>query len=99
MGSPGIRVAVLFEGWERSFDPAGYLVHDLAQLWREDGLEVVYLYGTDRFVPADLALVHVDLSVVPEPYLEFAARYPIVLNGRVRDIRKTVTSRLSGAAG
>ena len=44
-------------------------------------------------MPADLVLVHVDLSVVPESYLEFAARYPIVLNGRVRDIRKTVTSR------
>jgi hypothetical protein len=37
--------------------------------------------------------VHVDLTVVPEAYLEFAARYPIVLNGRVRDIRKTTTSR------
>ena len=44
-------------------------------------------------MPADLVLVHVDLSVVPEPYLEFAARYPIVLNGRVRDIRKTAISR------
>jgi hypothetical protein len=88
-----MRVAVLFHAWGRTLAPASYLVHHLAQLWRKDGLEVVYLYGTDRFVPADLVLVHVDLSVVPEPYLEFAARYPIVLNGRVRDIRKTATSR------
>jgi hypothetical protein len=93
MGPNGMRIAVLFHARERGFDPAGYLVHHLSELWREDGLEVVYLYGTDRFVPADLVLVHVDLSVVPEPYLEFAARYPIVLNGRVRDVRKTVTSR------
>jgi hypothetical protein len=93
MGSNGMRIAVLFHERERDVDPAGYLVHHLAKLWREDGLEVGYLYGTGRFVPADLVLAHVDLSVVPEPYLEFAARYPIVLNGRVRDIRKTVTSR------
>jgi hypothetical protein len=93
MGPKGMRVAVLFHARERRLDPALYLVHHLARLWREDGLEVVDLYGTDRFVPADLVLVHVDLSVVPEPYLEFAAHYPIVLNGRVCDIRKTVTSR------
>ena len=86
-----MRVAVLFRAQERNV--AGYLIHHLAQVWREDGLEVVYLYGIERFVPADLVLVHVDLTVVPESYLEFAARYPIVLNGRVQDIRKTVTSR------
>jgi hypothetical protein len=76
MGSNGMRVAILFHARERHFGPAGYLVHHLAELWRQDGLEVVYLYGTDRFVPADLVLVHVGPSVVPEPYLEFAARYP-----------------------
>ena len=69
-----------------------YLVDNFARFWREDGLEVVYLYGTDWFVPADLVLVHVDLSVVPESYIEFAARYPIVLNGRVRDIGKSAIS-------
>ncbi len=86
-----MRVAVLFRAQERNV--AGYLIHHLAQVWSEDGLEVVYLYGIERFVPADLVLVHVDLSVVPESYLEYAARYPIVLNGRLQDIRKTVTSR------
>jgi len=88
-----MRVAVLRHPWERDVAPAGYLVHQLAEMWRDGGLEVVYLYGIDRFVPADLVLVHVDLSVVPDAYLEFASRYPIVLNGRVRDIRKTATSR------
>jgi hypothetical protein len=76
-----------------SAGPRNYLVHHLAELWRRDGLEVVYLYGTDRFVPADLVLVHVDLSVVPAEYPEFAAQYPVVLNGRICDIRKTATSR------
>lgn len=93
MAERGKRIAVLFHARERDLDPRLYLVGHLAELWREDGLEVVYLYGTDRYVPADLLLVHVDLSVVPEAYLEFASGYPIVLNGRVRDIRKTVTSR------
>ena len=71
-----MRVAVLFHEREPDIDPALHLVHNFAQVWREEGLEVVYLYGTERFVPADLVLVHVDLSVVPEAYLEFAAQLP-----------------------
>jgi hypothetical protein len=54
---------------------------------------VVTLYGVDEFVPADALIVHVDLSVVPDEYLEFASRYPVVLNGRVKDIRKRAISR------
>ena len=71
---------------------SGYIVDHLARCWREDGHSVSYLYGTRTFVPADLVLVHVNLSVVPDEYLDFASRYPIVLNGRIQDIRKSVIS-------
>jgi hypothetical protein len=57
-------------------------------------MEVVFLNGVERFVPADVVIVHVDLSVVPDEYLEFARRYPVALNGEVRDIRKSTFSRL-----
>jgi hypothetical protein len=89
----GARIAVLFHERQRETDARIYLVDRLARFWREDGHEVVYLFGTERFVPADLLLVHVDLSIVPERYFDFAARYPVILNGHVRDIRKSVTSR------
>src|SRR5262245_1737047 len=71
---------------------SGYMVAHLAGYWREDGHEVVYLFGTKSRVPADLLRVHVHLSVVPDRYLAFASRYPIALNGRLRDIRKSVIS-------
>jgi hypothetical protein len=61
----------------------------LAEFWRQDGNRVHYLFGTRKFVPADILLVHVDLSVVPLEYLEFASRYPIVLNRDVKNIRKS----------
>lgn len=70
-----------------------YIVTLLADKWRADGHEVFHLYGTARFVPADLVIVHVDLSIVPQSYLDFAARYPVAVNGRVRDIRKSTYSR------
>ncbi len=86
------RIAVLFHSGHRYNSQGGYIVDHLAQFWREDGHEVVYLFGTGQYLPADLLFVHVDLSVVPEKYLAFAARYPLVVNGRIRDIRKSVTS-------
>lgn len=87
------RIAVLFHAGDRHTDPSSYIVDHLARCWREDGHAVTYLFGTRRFVPADLIFVHVDLSVVPDDYLDFASQYPIVVNGRIRDIRKSTTSR------
>jgi hypothetical protein len=88
-----MRIAVLFHEGERRTDPAAYIVHHLALRWREDGHEVLYVYGTRRRVPADILLVHVNLSVVPPDYLRFAERYPVPLNARVADIRKSTISR------
>jgi len=92
---PGrLRIALLVHEREARFDPARYLLHHLAEFWREDGHDVFYLHGPDRFVPADLVFVHVDLSVVPDRYLELATRYPVAVNGRIRDVRKATTSRI-----
>ena len=84
------RIAVLFH--RNDSNPSLYVVHQFRRFWEEDGYEVIYLFGTRQYVPADLLLVHVNLSVVPEEYLAFAARYPISINGRLQDIRKTAIS-------
>ena len=41
-----------------------------------------------EFVEADLAVLHVDLTVVPAVYLNLARRYPRAINGNVVDISK-----------
>ncbi len=93
-GKPGARrIAVLFHERDQYRDLSTYIVHHLAEFWREDGHDVSYVFGVRHFVPADLVLVHVNLSVVPDNYVEFASRYPVVLNGRVRDIRKSTISK------
>ena len=38
-------------------------------------------------------MLHVDLSVVPDAYFEFASQYPNVVNGQVKDIRKSTFSK------
>jgi len=86
-------IAILFHEKDTPSSIRQYLITYYASFWHQQGSRVVALFGTGRFVPADLIVVHVDLSVVPESYLEFARRYPRVVNGEVRDIRKSSVSR------
>lgn len=65
-----------------------HMVAFIEDFLRESGVEVIHLYGTDRFVPADALFVHVDLSVVPDSVGQFASRYPIAINAHATDIRK-----------
>lgn len=83
-----LRVAVLMHERDSMHVVRRYVLTLMADCWREDGHEVVFVFGAGTFVPADVAIVHVDLSVVPPEYLQLAARYPVAINGRVADIRK-----------
>lgn len=86
------RIAVLFHRGEQHADVSRYIIHHMAEYWRADGHDVVYLFGPRKYEPADVVVVHVNLSVVPDAYLELAGRYPVAVNGRVRDIRKSKIS-------
>lgn len=86
------RIAILFHENDKKPRPK-YVIVYFADIWREEGNEVIFLFGVKKFVPADLIIVHVDLSVVPDEYLEFAKQYPIVLNGKAKDIRKSTFSK------
>jgi hypothetical protein len=87
------RIAILFHEHHKREELSRYAITFLADYWRVDGHDVRFVFGVKKFIPADLALLHVDLSVLPEEYLEFAERYPIVLNGAAKDIRKSTFSR------
>ena len=88
------RIAILFHERQREQRLPLYAIHYLSEFWRADGLEVVHLFGVEELVPADVVVVHVDTSVVPDEYLEFARRYPIAINAGVSDIRKSSFSTL-----
>src|SRR5262249_4840512 len=86
------RIAILFHENNRARHLRTYAITFLAEFWRRDGHRVYFLFGTRKFVPADLILVHVDLTIVPDEYLEFASRYPIALNKGAKDVRKSQIS-------
>jgi hypothetical protein len=91
--APRRRVAILVHERQRPSSLKNYAIHHLAEFWRAGGIEVEFFAGVERFVPCDLVIVHVDLSVVPMEYLDFARRFPRVINGSVEDIRKSTISR------
>ena len=86
------RIAILFHKNDRSRNIRFYDVTTFANIWREKGFDVFFLFGVRDYVPADILFLHIDLSVVPEEYLSFAKRYPCVINENVTDIRKSMFS-------
>jgi hypothetical protein len=82
------RVAIIVHKRYKRFWSGRYILRALAENWREEGYGVEVLSGTERFVEADVAVLHVDLTKVPRAYVNLARRYPRVVNGRVLDISK-----------
>lgn len=66
-----------------------YMAYELARRWEEMGHRVLYHRGLEAPPPGDVAILHHDLTVVPEAYLELARRYRRVVNGATADIRKS----------
>jgi hypothetical protein len=75
-----------------TFEKSRYFLHEIAEIWREEGLRVSVLNGPGSYVDADLAIMHVDLTVVPADYLAFVRQYPVIINGSVTDISKRLIS-------
>ena len=90
--SPQCKVAVLTHALD-PIDQVNYLMLKIVKKWQASGVEVVVLRGPEHYEAADVLVLHVDLTVVPQEYLDFCARYPIVVNGRVRDISKRKISK------
>ena len=84
----GVRIGILHHA-ESQLLRQGYLIQLMAEYWTARGAEVVDIIGVETSIPVDVLLLHVDLSIVPEAYLQFARTYPRVINLKAVDIRKT----------
>lgn len=73
--------------------PWRYQIDVIAEALREIGHDVRFRDVADPFEPADAALLHIDLTVIPPEAMDLAARYPVCLNRATRDIAKRKVSR------
>jgi hypothetical protein len=87
------RIVILVHARDRWAERRPYQIWGIADIWRSWGIEVAVQHGIERFVDADLVVNHVDLTVVPAPYVRHMARYAVSINGRCVDVSKRVVSR------
>jgi hypothetical protein len=71
-----------------------HLARLMIPLWEAMGVRVVVVRDPAADAPADVALLHVSLTVVPESQRSLAGRYPRVVNGGALDLRRSRWSRL-----
>jgi len=85
-------IAIITNEYTSRIAGSRYFLAKLAERWERQGIEIHVSAGC-RHVPADLAFMHVDTTVVPESYLALGRRYCDTINGGVRDILKTSISK------
>lgn len=88
-----MRHIVIITHTHDKFKARDYLLQCIADFWVKMGHRVSVVAGLAKWPAADLAIMHVDLSVIPEAYVRASGRYPVVLNGAATDIRKRHVSR------
>ena len=87
------RIIVLTHEYD-DFANMGYLIEGLFKPWKEMGHSVRVVQGIASAVDADIVIMHTDLSVVPDEYINFAAQIPVGINRNATDIRKRLVSRI-----
>ncbi|AZO42683.1 hypothetical protein EJ076_17095 [Mesorhizobium sp. M7D.F.Ca.US.005.01.1.1] len=96
------RIAVItheFDRFERWRGPlfrrgSSYMLFDLLKELKRRGHSVRIIAGTSAKPEADIAVLHVDATVTPPEYVEYARAFPFCLNIGAADISKR---RVSGA--
>jgi len=88
------RIAIITHEID-TFQGSGYLLHGICQAWIQRGIDIAVIKGTGKHLPAaDLAILHTDITEIEDDYGKIIDHYPMVINGRVRDISKNVFSDL-----
>ena len=101
------RIAVItheFDRFQGPWRPFGerdspYMLFDILTELSRRGHKVSVLAGTRRRPQADVAILHVDATVVPPDYVDYANRFPRCLNLGVTDISKRRVSQAVLGAG
>jgi len=87
------RIVLITHAYD-DFRRRKFLLGSLARHWVQAGHEVNVTAGLGDWPDADVAVMHLDLSVVPAAYSQASRRYPAVVNAAATDIRKRRVSRL-----
>ena len=71
-----------------------YVIDAIAERWADAGTQIIVHYGYENLPEADVVILHVELTRVPQQYAEQLRAYPVVLNRNVLDISKSSFSKI-----
>ena len=74
------------------YEPMGYLIEAISQVWRQNGDDVRVSFGPGERAEGDVCIQHVDLTRVPDDHTAYATQFPIQVNVKTTDISKSVYS-------
>lgn len=81
------RIVVITHRFDK-FDKRAYILTGVLEQVAHRGIDVRVARGPRRFLPADLAILHIDSTEIDPGYLALARRYPRTINVRIRNIGK-----------
>lgn len=85
-------IAIISNEFNCKIEDSRYFLARLLKFWKQQGIKI-HITAGPNYKPADVALLHVDTTVVADEYFDLSSRYPVVLNESVKDILKTTISR------
>lgn len=88
----GKRRIVILTHADQPFGQDYYLARIVAWHWQAQGHEILVHHGLDDPPDGDLAILHVDTTVLPPAYLALARRYPRHINAASDSIAKRAIS-------
>ena len=90
-----MRIAILHHSRTSVDRRNNALITYCGRFWKEYGHTVFHIDGrNEENADADILILHVNLSVVPDQYFRIAAQYPKVINSGVINISKDTFSTL-----
>src|SRR5262249_22743736 len=86
------RIIVLTHHYDQ-FPRRAYMLQGFFEHWTRLGHRTIVAVGPHPECEAEVAIQHVDSSIVPPEYDQLSARYPVTINAAVHDVRKSAISR------
>lgn len=96
-GSSAKRILIVTQPGAIEF--SSYILSRLSSNWKADGHSVQVSSTQEERLNADAVVLHVDLTVVPASYRNFAKQFPVGINVDAASISKDLFSRKSIAEG
>ncbi len=74
--------------------PGQYAIDHYILRWKDAGYRIIDHIGTADIPMADIVIPHIDLTVIPQEYIDIIAKFPLAINGKILNTSRRPFSKL-----